>query len=198
MDWVVAATKLFSEFNRAVVDDPRLDLVMEDATAYMGLTQERFDVIVSQPSNPWVAGNASLFTYEFFDLLRRRLAPGGLMVQVQWFHDYEMTDDAVRTILNTFAAVFPHTRLFHCGDGRDYVIIGTEEPLEPDLQRMKTLLANNEKVRTDLKRYLGIRSPVGVLVRNVLDDAGVRAAGAGVRLHRDHRPILDFQAPPSP
>ena len=62
MDWVVAATKLFSEFNRAVVDDPRLDLVMEDATAYMGLTQERFDVIVSQPSNPWVAGNASLFT----------------------------------------------------------------------------------------------------------------------------------------
>jgi spermidine synthase len=190
---VVAANRHFAPYNRGVVDDPRLDLVVEDAKAYLGLTRERFDIIISQPSNPWVAGNANLFTREFFALQRSRLAEGGLMVQ--WFHDYEMTDDAVRTILNTFATVFPNVRLFHCGAGRDYVLIGSEEPLKPDPARIRAVLAENEEARRDMEGQLGIRSEVGILARNVLDDAGIRALAEGGRIHTDHRPVLDFQAP---
>ncbi len=190
---VVEANRYFSEHNRNVLDNPRLDLVVEDAKAYLGLTRESFDIIISQPSNPWVAGNSDLFTLEFFELMRDRLAPGGMMVQ--WFHDYEMTDEAIRTILNTFAGAFPETRLFHCGDGRDYILVGTVEPLEPDLERIEKVLSSNDEARKDMKRYLGIRSPYGVLARNVLDDAGVRFLGQGASIHRDHRPVLDFLAP---
>ncbi len=190
---VVAANRHFAEFNRGVMENPSLDLVVEDAKAYLGLTREWFDIIVSQPSNPWVSGNANLFTVEFFRLMKSRLSPGGLMVQ--WFHDYEMTDDAVGTILHTFAAAFPHVRLFHCGDGRDYVLIGASEPIDPDPAVIEERLASNEEAAADMKHHLGVRSSLGILTRNILDDAGVREAAKEGRLHRDHRPILDFQAP---
>ncbi len=190
---VVAAAKFFSPFTRDVLQDARLDLVIEDAKAYMGLSRERFDLIISVPSNPWVAGNASLFTLESFELMRSSLTEAGMVVQ--WFHDYEMTDDAVKTILRTFTEAFPYTRLFHTGAGRDFALIGSENPVPYDAARIESILGSNPVVRDDLERHLSISSALGVFTRNVLDDRGLRELARGGRIHRDHRPILDFQAP---
>jgi spermidine synthase len=190
---VVEAAVHFAPFTRNVIEDPRLDLVLEDAKAYLGLTRERFDVIVSEPSNPWVAGNANLFTLEFFELMRSRLADGGIVLQ--WFHDYEMTDETVKTILRTFTEAYPYARLFHCGAGRDFALIGSEQPLAYAPDRIEAALAASALVREDLETHLFIRSPLGIYARNVLDDAGLRALAEGGRIHRDRRPVLDFQAP---
>ncbi len=190
---VVEAASLFAPYTRDVLEDPRLDLVIEDAKAYLGLSRERFDIIISEPSNPWVAGNADLFTIEFFDLMRSRLAAGGFVAQ--WFHDYEMTDEALKTILRTFTEAFSYTRLFHCGAGRDFVLIGAEKALTYEPSRMQTAIAATPLVAKDLDAHLSIRSPLGVFTRNVLDDSGLRTLSEGGRLHRSRRPVLDFQAP---
>ena len=85
-------------------------IVIDDGRNFMSRTKQRFDVIVSEPSNPWMSGAASLFTREFFSIADRRLAPGGLFVQ--WLQIYELAPARINAILKTFHDVFPHVLVF--------------------------------------------------------------------------------------
>jgi spermidine synthase len=78
---VVQASSFFTGLSGDVLRDPRVHLVIADGRNFLRTTPERYDVIVSEPSNPWIGGIASLFTVEFFETARQRLRPGGLMVQ---------------------------------------------------------------------------------------------------------------------
>jgi hypothetical protein len=84
---------------------------------------ERFDVIVSEPSNPWVAGVEMLYTREFLEAVRSRLAPGG--VYGQWFHVYETDSKVVNLILRTYAAVFPRISIWYMS-GPDLLVLGMD------------------------------------------------------------------------
>src|SRR5207249_3644231 len=93
---VVEAARLFGRFNRAALDDPRLRLRVADGRNHLLLTDRRYDVIVSEPSNPWMAGVSSLFTRDFFALARSHLAAGGILCQ--WAHVYNMGSGDLRTV----------------------------------------------------------------------------------------------------
>ena len=91
-------------------DDPRVSVIITDARTLLLHDTRTYDLIASQPSHPWVAGVAGLYTIEFYDLVRRRLAPGGVFGQ--WVQGYGMRLDDFRQVLRTFIQGFPHAALY--------------------------------------------------------------------------------------
>src|SRR2546428_7939149 len=107
---VVAASPFFEDVNGKPLSDPRHQLVLDDARTALAYRPQEYDVIISEPSNPWMAGVNNLFTAEFYTLVRRRLRPGGIFCQ--WVQSYEMSGETLGTILDTLSSSFPHTHLF--------------------------------------------------------------------------------------
>jgi spermidine synthase len=107
---VVEAAQFFKDHNYNALEDSRLRLHLEDAKTLLRLTPRRYDVIIREPSNPWIVGIGNLFSVDFYREARRHLTEGGLLAQ--WFHTYEMDNDTLRLILRTFASVFEHVTLW--------------------------------------------------------------------------------------
>lgn len=135
---VVEASHHFDHVNGRPLEDPRTTLVIDDARAWLQATDRRFDVIVSEPSNPWITGVSSLFTHEYWRTARSRLNPGGVMLQ--WVQLYGMGPDEMRGIVRTFQDVFPDTWLFETIAGSDVLLIGAlDGSLPSDLPLAPTL-----------------------------------------------------------
>lgn len=191
---VARAARLFSRSNRAVLDDPRLRLVLADARQFLAAPGPRYDLIVSEPSNPWIAGVAYLFTKEAFALSRDRLSPGG--VACQWFHSYHMRLEDFRLIARTFVSVFPHAALLSNGEA-DYFLLGSLEPLAPDFRRFQSAFGGGRRVGQDMARMArGLDEPFTLLTGTfVLGDADLRRWAGPGPLHEDDRPTLETDAP---
>ena len=110
---MIRASRELGAANRRVFDDPRSTFAIDDAKAYFASRNEGFDLIVSEPSNPWVSGTASLFTVEFYRRVEEYLTADGVLAQ--WIHAYEMTDALVTSVLAAIHRVFPSYRLFQVG-----------------------------------------------------------------------------------
>ena len=117
---MVAAGREFYPINRRAYDDPRAVTVIDDARSYFAAGTERFDLIMSEPSNPWVSGVSGLFTVEFYQRVRASLRPGGVFGQ--WLHAYELNDELVLTVLGALHQVFPDYAVYQVGEG-DYLIV---------------------------------------------------------------------------
>ncbi|HEX9728185.1 MAG TPA: hypothetical protein VGA37_06760 [Gemmatimonadales bacterium] len=120
---MVAASRAFYPANRRVFDDPRSRIVMADAKAYFATRPEPFDLMVSEPSNPWVSGVASLFTSEFYERVTHYLADDGVFGQ--WVHLYEIDDGLVLNILAAIHQTFPAYEIF-LTDGADMLVVATK------------------------------------------------------------------------
>jgi spermidine synthase len=94
---MITASRAFRPANRRVFEDPRSHFVIDDAKSYFAASGRRFDLILSEPSNPWVSGVSGLFTREFYGHVRRQLAPNGIFGQ--WLHLYELDDRLATTVL---------------------------------------------------------------------------------------------------
>ncbi len=119
---VVEASHFFDRENGGALAKPGVRLIVGDGRSHLLLTSERYDVIVSEPSNPWMSGVATLFTRQFFEAARSRLKPDGLLCQ--WAHTYDISADDLRSIVRTFGTVFPQGTMWLVGEG-DLLLIGT-------------------------------------------------------------------------
>jgi spermidine synthase len=140
--------RYFGKQNYGVLEDPRTQVVMDDARHYVFTTREKFDLITSDPIHPWIKGAATLYTREYFQMCKRLLKPGGVVAQ--WVPLYESTLDTVRSELATFFEVFPDGTIWsnHMGGpGYDVVLIGTTGPLAIDLDALEARLARAEYAR---------------------------------------------------
>ncbi len=123
-----SARAYFGEENHHVFDDPRVELVFDDARHFLQTTSERFDVITSDPIHPWVRGAATLYSLEYLTLARNHLTPGGVVTQ--WIPLYETDLRSVKSEIGTFASVFPDTTLWSpdlIEEGYDLVALGRAE-----------------------------------------------------------------------
>jgi spermidine synthase len=127
---VVNASRFFDYESGRPLAVPVVRLIVGDGRSHLLLTTQQYDVIVSEPSNPWMAGVAALFTREFFEAARARLRPDGLLCQ--WAHTYDISSADLRSIVRTFAAVFPAGTMWLVGQG-DLLLIGAPGNQEPDL-----------------------------------------------------------------
>ncbi|MEE2750700.1 MAG: hypothetical protein VX519_04675 [Myxococcota bacterium] len=133
---VVEASRFFDSVSGAPLDDPRTTLVVEDARAVLSRAGASFDVIVSEPSNPWITGVSNLFTREYWEMGRARLASGGVFCQ--WVQLYGIEASELRSIVKTFSSVFPRVWMFETVEGADVLMLGGGRLVE-DLPLLPTL-----------------------------------------------------------
>jgi len=127
---VVQAARFFDKSNDRVLDNPRVRVTVADAREVLAaVPPASLDLVVSEPSNPWIAGIADLYTAESFGRVRDRLRPGGVLVQ--WIHTYEMADGALRDILCTLQGVLPHVAVFRMDPG-DLALVASATPMAFD------------------------------------------------------------------
>jgi spermidine synthase len=187
---VVEAAGFFKELNRNVLADPRLRIHINDGRNFLLLEPTLYDVIISEPSNPWMAGVANLFSLEHYRTMKKRLAPGGIVCQ--WLHAYSMSPDDLRMIVRTFSEVFPNVSLW-TSYYPDLMLIGTNEPLTLDMKNFEKAFAI-PAVRKDLEPN-GIQNPMGFLSNAWLFDPALRLLAEGARINSDNHPFLEFSAP---
>lgn len=132
----------FTKENNDVKNDKRTQIYYDDARSFVLTTDEQFDIITSDPINPWVKGAASLYTREYFEDVKRHLKPGGVVTQ--WVPLYESTLDAVRSELATFFTVFPNGTIWANnvdGGGYDIVLMGQAGPTRIDMNALSARFA---------------------------------------------------------
>jgi spermidine synthase len=124
----VSARAFFGKENHHVFDDPRVQFVFDDAHHFLQTTDEKFDIITSDPIHPWVRGAATLYSLEYLTLAKQHLTPGGVVTQ--WIPLYETDLRSVKSEIGTFAKVFPDTTLWNpdlLEEGYDLVALGRAE-----------------------------------------------------------------------
>jgi spermidine synthase len=135
----ISARAYFGDENHHVFDNPKVQLVFDDARHFMQTTDEKFDIITSDPIHPWVRGAATLYSLEYLELSKAHLTPGG--VATQWIPMYETDEKSVKSEIATFASVFPDTTLWNpdmLEEGYDLVALGraAESPIvEGEIQK---------------------------------------------------------------
>ena len=135
------AAGFFAKENYNFLQDPRVQVVYDDARHFILTTQEKFDVITSDPIHPWVKGSAALYTKEYFELCKRHLNPGGLVTQ--WVPLYESSADVVKSEMATFFAAFPNGTIWSNdikGEGYDVVLLGQAEPTKINVDELQQRL----------------------------------------------------------
>jgi spermidine synthase len=139
------AAGFFSKENNNVLSDPRVEIVYDDARHYILTTQEKFDVITSDPIHPWVRGSAALYTREYFELCKRHLNPGGVVTQ--WVPLYESSADVVKSEMATFFAAFPYGTIWSNdirGEGYDVVLLGQMGPMQINVDELQKRLQRQD------------------------------------------------------
>lgn len=188
---VVRASHFFDAHNGRPFEDPRVTLHLEDARKVVRRMTDRYDVIVSEPSNLWIAGMAGLFTQEFYRMCEARLAEDGVMCQ--WFHAYKMPEETFRDALATFRSVFPHVLLWELWVAGDYILIGTKKPIFVDSENIYRAM-QKPAIARDLNR-IGVTTVGGILSDFVATAADLEPKLAGARLQTDDGMHIEFSAP---
>jgi spermidine synthase len=176
----------FERENYSVLRDPRVRVVYDDARHHVLTMDEKFDIITSDPIHPWVKGAATLYTREYFQLVREHLNPGGLVTQ--WVPLYESSPEVVKSEIATFFEVFPNGTVWanlNLGEGYDVVLLGKADDTPIDLDAAGKRLQSPERLPVlESLRDVGFNSLVDLLstyaghagdMRPWLDDAVINS-----------------------
>ena len=186
---VLAAAGRFQPRNARALSDPRAHIRYDDAKTYFSTQQQRYDLIVSEPSNPWVSGVSGLFSIEFYRDVRRYLRDDGLLLQ--WVHIYEMTPPLVATIIRALDRNFEDYELWLASHG-DMIVVAVPKGRLP---RLNAAAFDNPLLRAELARF-NIRNLDDLLLHRVGGRAvlGPYYAAFGIAPNSDFSPILDLNA----
>jgi spermidine synthase len=135
----------FKRENYDVVNDPRTEVVCDDGRHFVRTTKEKFDIITSDPIDPWVKGCAALNTLEYYTMCKEHLNPGGVMAV--WMPLYESNPQTAKSLIATFFKVFPNGILWSndsSGDGYDAVLFGQVEPTHINVDELQQRLDRPE------------------------------------------------------
>jgi spermidine synthase len=188
----VASSRYFDHVNNRPLSDPRLHMIVDDARTYLRVNPATYDMIISEPSHPWVPGVANLFTREFFTLGRERLKDDGVFVQ--WLQIYQLSTESLKSVLATVHETFPYVAVFRvqgAAKGKDLILIGSRAPIR--LDRMNERM-NDARITADLAR-VGIKSTADVRSWFVCDENQLGPAIAGSIINTDDNMHVETVAP---
>ena len=187
---VLHVAELCSAANRNVMENPRVHHVLGDAREVLHTTSKRYDVIVSQPSNPYRAGISSLLTTEFYRAVRERLHTGGLFVQ--WIQGYEISQQTMATNLATLASEFEDVTVWQT-DASDLLMVASSHPQSYDRALLESRL-QQPVFRAAFQAAWRTSTLEGVFARFVCDGSIVRGIARGERdaLNVDDHQIVEF------
>src|SRR5256712_3575352 len=189
---VLEMDRFFRHVNDTALARPNLSVIVDDARSALQIDPTRYDVVVSEPSNPWLAGVATLYTPEFFRVVRSRLADDGVFCQ--WVQVYQLPLPVVAGIVRNVRAVFPHVQLWFGAPG-DVMVLGSPRPLRYDRAWLSRLLGPRGALGVLGRESLGVDQPEHYFGHFLFGDAGVaRLLERPAIVHRDDRPRLEFLA----
>jgi spermidine synthase len=189
---VVEASRYFSDYNFNALEDERLNLIIDDARSYLSYTDKLYDVIVSQPSVPWMSGASNLYTTEFYETVRDSLAPGG--VACQWIQVYNMDSTGLKTLMRSFQDVFPYTTMWQYKLGNVF-LVGSLEPYAIPYDRLVERFA--EPQVNEMMAKIGVYSPEMFIGGFVMDWEALETFTSGAPVNTYNRPLVEFAAPKS-
>jgi spermidine synthase len=187
---VIEASHYFDDVNNRPLEDPRLKLIANDGRNFIETTDQKFDVIVSEPSNPWLTGAASLFTLEYFKRGASRLKDDGLFSQ--FVQIYEMAPEDVASLIATFREAFPNAYLFRGAEG-DLMLLGSKQDLKIDLATIRSHLAD-AKIGADMQR-IKTTTAADFVSRFYMGPRELATFSAGAELNTDDNALIEFRAP---
>ena len=187
---VVEVAERLAPINHDALKNPRVRLTIGDGRELLLTTPETYDVIFSEPSNPYRAGIASLFSRELYEAVRGRLRPGGIFLQ--WLQAYEVDAEVVATVIATLGSVFPQVETWEINSG-DLLLVATREPLVHDLGRVRARVRQPPFAEALLRTW-GVSGAEGFYSGYVASPRLARAVAGRprARLNTDDRPILEF------
>jgi spermidine synthase len=181
----VKACEFFTPWNNGCLTNPKSRIIVQDGRNHLELTQGKYDVIISEPSNPWMAGLANLFTLEFFETAKKRLNSNGIFVQ--WIHSYDMDWSTFAMVGRTFAEVFPDGLLMKMMS-TDFLLVGFSGKKDLDLG-----VADKNLAFARQSKNIAIKDPKVIFNLIVTEDLkGFFGTGP---FHTDNWPHLEFAAP---
>jgi spermidine synthase len=187
---VVEASRFFSALNQRVFEDQRSRLRILDGRTWLSAMPNTYDLIISEPSNPWQTGNANLFTADFFRIAGARLNEGGVLCQ--WIPYYNMDSSHFRLIIKSLQSVFPYVHLWM--SGTDTFLISSMQPLEIKADRIRHLF--EDSVVASKLKDMRIDTPSSLLSFYYLDSDSLQSMTRDVTsLNTDSFPFVEFHSP---
>jgi spermidine synthase len=193
---MVEAARYFEAVNDHVLDNPHMRLSVMDAREFLLLTRERYDVIVSEPTNLWIPGVATLFTRDFYGTVREHLRPGGIFVQ--WMQLYAADRNMVASVVSTVSESFPYVSAWLIVDS-DFILVASDHRPEFDpavFARRLQEVAPSRGLPWPNDDLALFKHPLLFLANQVGTNDGVRTVWPGRAAVRfaDLKPRLEFQA----
>jgi spermidine synthase len=187
---IVDVARVCHEVNRDVLDNPKVKVHFEDARELMLSSKDTYDIIFSEPSNPYRAGIASLYTREFYEATRAHLSQGGVLLQ--WLQGYEVDAATVRSVLVTLGSVYPSVEVWFTQQ-RDLVLMASAGPRKVNADALRARLAT-EPYRTALRAVWHGDGLETYLSHFVAGDAVVRALSAAAPddVNTDDLNVVEF------
>ena len=187
---VVRVAELLAPINRNALSNPKVRLTISDGRELLLTSPEKYDVIFSEPSNPYRAGIASLFSRELYEAASNRLRPGGIFLQ--WLQGYEVDAEVVATVYATLGSVFPSVETWEINSG-DLLLVATLTPLVHDVERVRTRV-RQPPYEEALRRTWGIEGAEGFYTGYIASPELARAVAGRprARLNTDDLPVLEF------
>ncbi|MBN2091511.1 fused MFS/spermidine synthase [candidate division KSB1 bacterium] len=182
----IAASEFFKPWNNEILANPKAHIIIQDACAHLALTREQYDVIIAEPSNPWMAGMANLYTKDFFAKVKDKLDSNGIFTQ--WLHAYQIDWPAFSMIGRTFAEVFPNSLLITTGLRGDYLLVGFKDKklLSPEITAKNWEYA---------KQSQNIKIPNHRVFYHLFINENLPWLFGKGDINSDNLPLLEFAAP---
>jgi spermidine synthase len=188
----IAASHFFDAVNNKPLSDPRTHLFVDDARSFLLRSpDQKYDIVISEPSNPWLTGVSNLFTREFFELGKQKLASNGIWSQ--WVQTYGMPTDDLLSLFAAFADVFPAVQVFRINE-QDLVLIGSPSPLQLRARSIYEYCSTRPKVVADLWR-IEIFGAEGVVGLYAFDRKTILEISDGIELNTDDNMRIEYSAP---
>ncbi len=175
----------------SVLEDKRVRVIPTDGRNYILATPKYYDIITAEPSNPWIAGIANLYTREFYQVIKSKIKDDGIFAQ--WFHNYSMSPDDFRMVFRTVVEAFPHVSLWSMKES-DFLLIGSKQEHPFDYAAVKKIYDNNPMLRSDFE-YLGLSDVYAAQGFYRMNRDGFLAFSKDADINTDDGAQLEFSAP---
>ena len=185
---IIEVAKMCTPVNRDVLHNPKAHVAIGDGREFLLSRGDRYDVISAEPSNPYRAGIASLFTTEFYEACRSRLNDGGIFIQ--FLQAYEVDAQTIKTIYATIGGVFPHVETWQTQSG-DLLLVGAMSPIVYDENTISARM-KPEPVRSALRNVWWADDAAAVLAHYVCGNSTARILSSGARRNTDDRTLVEY------
>ena len=185
---VPRAAHLFPTVNHGVLDEPKYNLILNDGRNYMLVTDREYDVISIDATSPKMAGNGSLYSLDFYQLLKERISEDGIVVQ--WIPHHLLSDREVKMTAKSFMTAFPHATLWFSPLRQNAVLIGTQKELEVDYGRVEA--AYRKEVIREQLASVNMADAIGFLSGFLMGEETLAGYVGAIRDNTDNHPVLEF------